>query len=156
MYRFDYDSGSGAVSPMVFDARVYTVAEKYGVTALLQYAKKKFENTVQACWNMDDFSRVIAEVYTGNSAPFDLREVLANVSSQHIGELLQKDDFQQVLADATGFAADVVQLLAPDTVKYSCPCCDNQWEGPAEAGSYYCMFCGSYRSDWRSYLIKQG
>jgi hypothetical protein len=106
---FDYDSGSGGVSPMVFDSRVYTVAEKYGVAALLQHAKKKFENTVQACWNMDDFSRVIAEVYTG-STPFDLREVLANVSIQHIGELLQKDDFQLVLRNAHGFAVDIARF----------------------------------------------
>jgi hypothetical protein len=41
-----------------------------------------------------------------------LQEVLATVFTQHIRELLQKDDFQLVLGNASDFAADVVQLLA--------------------------------------------
>ncbi|PGH04989.1 hypothetical protein AJ80_08416 [Polytolypa hystricis UAMH7299] len=49
MYMFDYDSGSGGLSPMLFDAMVYGVAEKYGVAALKTCAKKKFENAVQTC-----------------------------------------------------------------------------------------------------------
>jgi hypothetical protein len=128
MYRSDYHSGSGGVSPMVFDARVYIAAEKYSVAALTRYAKKKLENNMQACWNINNFSQVIKEAYTSNSTPFDLRELLANVALQHIGDLLQNNNFQQVLGNVTGFAADIIQLLAPEqtsAVKYCCPYCDN-------------------------------
>jgi hypothetical protein len=88
MYRSDYHSGSGGVSPIIFDTRVYTAAEKYGVAALTRYAKKKLENNMQACWNINNFSQVIKEAYINDSTPFDLRELLANVALQHIGDLL--------------------------------------------------------------------
>lgn len=49
---------------MIFNARVYGIADKYDVPALKSQAKEKFEKVVETCWDMDDFPHAIAEVYS--------------------------------------------------------------------------------------------
>jgi speckle-type POZ protein len=49
MYTFDYDSssrGENSNSPIVFNVRVYSIADKYDVQALKKQAKRKFKDTV--------------------------------------------------------------------------------------------------------------
>ncbi|KAK2797610.1 hypothetical protein FQN50_009123 [Emmonsiellopsis sp. PD_5] len=75
MYGSDYDSSGnsrGRISPMLFNARVYGVAEKYGVSRLKQEAKAKFEDAVRTCWDMDDFTPVIMEAPEEGTFPIDL------------------------------------------------------------------------------------
>ena len=58
MYRFDYDAGGidqALVSPMIFNVKVYSIADKYDVQMLKSQAKEKFKKVVKTCWNMDDF-----------------------------------------------------------------------------------------------------
>ncbi|KAM5432313.1 hypothetical protein McanMca71_007888 [Microsporum canis] len=116
MYEADYDgSGSnrGRISPMLFNARVYEVAEKYSILHLKERAKTKFKDAVRTCWDMDDFSPAIKEVYT-NTPSIDrgLRDIISQTAFQNIESLLRKDDFQSVLVEYPGFSADVVRLQA--------------------------------------------
>ncbi|OJD23475.1 hypothetical protein ACJ73_05172 [Blastomyces percursus] len=146
MYGFDYDSSGnsrGRISPMLFNARVYGVAEKYGVSHLKQEAKAKFEDAVRTCWDMDDFPPVIMEVYTSTiSTDRGLRDVLVDTAYTHVDSLLQKDPFLFILGACAGFSADVLQLLArkPSLTKYKCPNCSGTWEGnlPRANQSYSC------------------
>ncbi|GBF63942.1 hypothetical protein TMEN_6610 [Trichophyton mentagrophytes] len=67
IYKADYNgSGSsrGRISPILFNARMYEVAERYSIPHLKERAKGKFKDTVHTCWDMDDFSPAIIEVYT--------------------------------------------------------------------------------------------
>src|SRR5207244_1298904 len=103
MYTFEYDgSGNdqGRISPMLFNVRVYSIAEKYGVSALKVRAKEKFELAVSTCWDMDDFPHVIAEIY-GSTPSEDrgLRDIVITVAHGHINELLKKDDFRDSLGE---------------------------------------------------------
>src|SRR5207248_1655097 len=108
------------------NVRVYSIAEKYGVLALKQKAKKKFKEAVSVGWNMDDFPRVISETYSSTpSNDRGLRDVVAEATHKHINALLKKENFRDVLEDSTGFAAEVTQLLASDRKKYKCPNCSN-------------------------------
>jgi speckle-type POZ protein len=163
MYRFDYD-GSGShldrVSPMLFHVKVYAIADKYRVLALKEQAKKKFENTVETCWNMDDFPHVVSEVYaTSHAKDRNLRDTVVNVSHKHIAELLKKQPFSHVLENTPGFAADITRRLAEgqkpkEQDKYRCPNCGITWEAKIQDGSYgHCINCGNHRSNWDSYKV---
>ncbi|OXV11874.1 hypothetical protein Egran_00364 [Elaphomyces granulatus] len=162
MYGFDYDSSGsslGRISPMLFNAMVYKVADKYGVPALKHLAQQKFDSAVTACWNMDDFPHVIAEVYTTTvESDKGLRDRVVSVSYNNIQSLFLKEDFIRVLNDTPSFAADVLQLLVekPSTKRYTCPSCSKQWEANLSNDvTYYCLHCGSRRSDWKNYLEKK-
>ncbi|PQE33412.1 BTB POZ domain protein [Rutstroemia sp. NJR-2017a WRK4] len=167
MYTFDYDASSSAKSsssPMVFNAKVYSIADKYEVLSLKSYAKQKFETTVETCWDMDDFPHAIAEVY--NSTPSvdqGLRKVVVDAACKHLDQLLSKQGFRDMLEGTEGFAPDVVQTLAkcqkqsetPSQIKYRCPNCQKQWEAvlPSAGESYYCIYCGNRRANWTSYIV---
>ena len=47
MHGYDYDSSGnsrGRISPMLFNVKVYGVAEKYGIPTLKQLSKEKFNH----------------------------------------------------------------------------------------------------------------
>lgn len=169
MYSFDYDASGNAdssASPMVFNVKVYSVADKYDVPALKSQARQKFETTVETCWNMDDFPDAIVQVYNSTtSIDRGLRDVVVGIACKHIDGLLSKQGFRDVLEETLGFASDIAQFLAKGQKKtdkkkpagqkkYRCPGCNQQWEAILSAGSnYYCISCGGYRSDWPSYVV---
>jgi hypothetical protein len=161
MYRFDYDgSGNdqGRVSPMLFNVKVYGIADKYEIWALQLLAEKKFAKAVRTCWDMDDFAHVVSEIYSSTpSTDRGLRDIVVDIAHENIEALLEKDDFLGVLEGTAGFAADVTQLLAQkkrlSNRKYKCPYCANEWEAVLSSGrTYYCLLCGQARSDWQNHL----
>lgn len=127
MYEADYDaSGSNRarISPMLFNARMYEVGEKYSIPHLKNRAKGKFEDAVRTCWDMDDFSPAIVEVYTSTpSTDRGLRDIISKIAFENIKSLLKKHDFRSVLMEHAGFSADIVQLLANGSPKHRCANC---------------------------------
>lgn len=160
MYENEYDSSGHSeerISPMLFNVRVYGVADKYGVRALKDLSKEKFDHATRICWSMDDFPHVITHVYSTSECE-ELRDTIARISHDNIEALLKKDKFWQVLRETSGFAADIVQLMVntTDLCQYRCPSCQNTWEASLVPGNEYsCLICGSLRSDWNSYLMSQ-
>ena len=163
MYTFDYD-GSGndqeRISPMLFNTEVYSIGEKYAISALKQRAKEKFDKVVRICWDMDDFAPAVTKIY--NSTPSTdkgLRGTVVKVAHEHVSALLLKNDFRVVLEETAGFAADVTRLLVrgdnPSLVNYRCPNCFNVWRAVLSSTSaYYCIYCGFKSSDWASCAVK--
>ncbi|OCL13437.1 hypothetical protein AOQ84DRAFT_274788, partial [Glonium stellatum] len=128
MYRFDYDDNAhGQVSPAVFNAKVYSLADKYDLSALKLHAKEKFDKAVENCWSADDFPHVISEVYSSTPATDrGLRNVVMRVVYEHLDLLLEKQEFTNMLEETTGFAADVTGHLAKDRrglKEYRCSGC---------------------------------
>ncbi|KAK5189255.1 hypothetical protein LTR47_011253 [Exophiala xenobiotica] len=81
MYENEYDSSGnsdGQVSPMLFDVRVYQVADIYGVRALKKLSRKSSDHATNICWGMDDFPHVIIHVYSSSECE-ELRETVARV-----------------------------------------------------------------------------
>jgi speckle-type POZ protein len=167
MYTSDYDASGSAensASPMVSNAKVYSIADKYDVPSLKSQAEEKFKTTVETCWNMDDFPYAVVEVYNSTtSIDRGLRNVITEVACEHINELLSKQGFRDVLEEIIGFASDVAQHLARIPVKseergqkkYKCPSCGNQFEGTLVLGNnYYCMHCGDGDDNWNSCIVK--
>ncbi|KAF3492433.1 uncharacterized protein GIQ15_01950 [Arthroderma uncinatum] len=131
LYGFDYDSSgsSGArISPMLFDAQIYGLTEKYGIPSLKERVKEKFANSVRACWDMDDFPLVIEEVYTTTaSADRGLRDLITGTCHEHFSELLQKEGFIRALESCIYFAADLAKQGSQPLPKYRCPNCSKEW-----------------------------
>lgn len=128
MYENEYDSSGNndaQVSPMLFDVMVYQVADKYGVAALKKVSKGKFDRAASICWEMDDFPHVITHVYSSSECE-ELRDTIAQISHEHIDKLIVKNNFFRVLQETSGFAADIVQLMAKGTNLHGhtqCPNC---------------------------------
>ncbi|PVH91084.1 hypothetical protein DM02DRAFT_546495, partial [Periconia macrospinosa] len=164
IYTHDYNAiGEGVSSPMLFNINVYGLADKYDVPELKSRAKQKFENTVEICWDMDDFPYAITQVY--QSTPLSdrgLRELVVDTACKHIQSLLCKQEFCNVLSDTAGFASDMVHLLVKNQKKpqpqirkeYRCPSCGHQWQGPVPSGlTCDCPHCSRSRSDWNSHVV---
>lgn len=154
MYGFEYDSSGNDVSrmsPMLFNVKVYQVADKYFVPQLKQRAKDKFEQIARTCWQMDDFPVAIAEAYRCTQKhDRGLRELLVQISQDHIGELVKSESFRSVLEEIAGFAADLALTLSwgespKASCKYSCSQCSRTWSWYNPEGVFrYCPFCGRY------------
>ena len=162
MYRFNYDIGGNdqaPVSPMTFDARVYSIADKYEVLMLKSLAKEKFKQAVKTCWNMDDFPETLIEVYSSTPrTDRGLRDLVVEIVCKHIQALLEKQDFQTALDEIVGLAADVSRYMANENAltksrSYKCANCHNTWEAVLSPGSkYHCVFCGS-RYYWEMLVV---
>jgi len=164
LYGFEYDASGhdkSIFSPMVFNVKVHTIAEKYDIQPLIVQAKDKFEKAARACWDMDDFPQAISEIYT--STPFhnrELRDLVIGICAEHIDALLGKQAFLDTLGGGTDFAADLTRSMASTSSrkrmdKYKCPSCGKEWEAVLPfKGSCYCMRCGNSRSDWKAYVLE--
>jgi speckle-type POZ protein len=108
---------------------------------------------------MDDFPHVITEIYSSTpETDRGLRDLVIDIVCKHIKALLKKSDFQTVLEETVGLAADVTRLMAHGGAFkkyqcYKCPNCSNRWEATLSSGTtYYCIRCGISRSNWGEYV----
>ncbi|PVH90219.1 hypothetical protein DM02DRAFT_548234, partial [Periconia macrospinosa] len=152
MYTHDYNAiGEGSSSPMLFNIKVYSLADKYDVPELKSLAENKFKDAVENCWDMDDFPYAIIQAY--RATPFTdrgLRDVLVHAACKRIQSLLLKQGFCNVLDETVGFASDMNQKKPepPKQKEYRCPNCGNQGQGIAPSGlTCNCFHCGRSRSD---------
>jgi hypothetical protein len=154
MYYFDYNNIHG-VSTMIFNAQVYSPADKYVIPALKGLAEEKFRTAVTIGWAMDDFPLAVAEVYS--STPEDdrgLRDLAVEVARTNIKSLVQDEQFRSLLKESPCFAADVVISMSSyndgKLHTYKCRNCSRKMDvAISEGSSYYCIHCGSHRSDWK-------
>ncbi|KAI1964886.1 hypothetical protein LOZ58_001577 [Ophidiomyces ophidiicola] len=161
MYNGDYDSSGGAfgrTSSLFLTARVYRLAEKLGVPRLKEKTEQKFEDAARTCWNMDDFTPVIQEVYaTTSQTDRGLRNLIVKICIMNLASLLKKEEFVSVLEDCAPFSADIAQMLAKNSTvlrdKYQCPSCGNQFEAIIPTLQGYCLHCGYNCSNWNSYKV---
>lgn len=159
MYEFDYNNIHGA-STMVFNAQVYSLADKYVVPALKYHAREKFRTAISSGWALDDFPLAVAEAYSSTlETDRGLRDVIVKTADANINKLLENELFADVLRETPGFALDMVDSLSSsrpnqrkDHKSYRCPNCEKCMDGSLSRGtSYYCMHCGNRRSDWYQY-----
>ncbi|KAM5470701.1 hypothetical protein MauCBS54593_003742 [Microsporum audouinii] len=158
LYGFNYVSSSGGSTrtfPILFDAQIYGLADRYGIPSLKKHVKDKFSKSIRACWDMDDFPLVIEEVYSSTPAAVrDLRDLVAGISYEFRSKLLVKEEFIRVLESCSCFAADLVRLGASSEsmAKYRCPVCGKRWG--CDANVRFCVLCGKPYSGWSLFVVK--
>jgi len=81
----------------VIHARVYAIAEKYGIPGLKALALKKFEDETAWHWNTDDFLHAVEEVYTSTvEHDRNMRNIVLKTMDKH-AVLLDKEEMQKTI-----------------------------------------------------------
>ncbi|KAI9695910.1 MAG: hypothetical protein M1836_006027 [Candelina mexicana] len=101
----DENDESDKLTPLVLNARVYTIAEKYDIWALKKLAQHKFEERVTGNgWNDEGFSLAIREVFEWTTdKDKGLRRVLVRVAAENVTVLCDRGEFKSVLDDIPDF-----------------------------------------------------
>ncbi|KAI1736307.1 BTB/POZ protein [Xylaria scruposa] len=112
MYSFDYN-GPDNVSTLLFDAKVYSAADRYLMPHLKDHAKDKFKAAINVVWEPDtfpvDLAVVTQEVY-GSTPNTDrgLRDLVVSSCHGSLVAISKHQDFRAILDDTWGFAGDLV------------------------------------------------
>lgn len=114
IYGLKNEYDTGGVSPTLFQAMMYQVADKYIVPRLKIHSLNKFASLVKTSWVEDDFPTVISEVYS-NTPQGDrgLRDVTLTTVYRNFAALKNLksfDDFKDVLRETAQFSSELVLL----------------------------------------------
>lgn len=91
-------------------AKMYAVAEKYGINGLKTLAQLKFETLVARHWNTYDFLDSIAEIYTSTvDTDRGLRNVVIHIFRSH-PELAHNAEAQTVVKSVPDFTFDLFKM----------------------------------------------
>ncbi|KAF2429763.1 hypothetical protein EJ08DRAFT_734715 [Tothia fuscella] len=113
MYRLQYDDTNREDCPMVFNVRVYTIADYYLMPGLRALALEKFATLSDAGgWNSVDFVYAIELAYSFKLySESSFRELVSKISVRHMHDLLRSSHgFNVVLQEYIEFAQDVVNI----------------------------------------------
>jgi hypothetical protein len=160
LYVFDYsDDGDRDLPQMVFNVKVYALADKYDIPKLKPLAIEKFEKVAKANWNTTDFALSISAIYESTpSSDRGLRDPAVKLAARHSNKLLMENKvFEEMMAEVAEFGKDLAcelskQLKARPVVKrYICPACTGIWQITEELRSgrlFYCCHCGHSSTKW--------
>ena len=112
LYTSDYQDDADGGRPLLVNAKMYAVGDKYGIHALKTLAKDKFIAALGAGWDIVTFLEVLETVYsTTPASDRGLRDCLALTLKKHKNELHEHEGFVNLiktkLADGE-FAMDVI------------------------------------------------
>jgi hypothetical protein len=115
LYSLDYDDhrqDETAVEepPLVVNAKVYIIADKYNIQSLKEWAVTKYNELLPVTWNNTSFAesaRIILE--NTLESDFMLREVIIRKASDHAKVLLDRGEFVALLQSHGHFAAEVLK-----------------------------------------------
>lgn len=104
------DINTQETPPLVIHARVYALAEKYGIYGLKTLAREKFESLVSDKWDESDFLEATEEVYT---TTVDNDRGLRNIILQSFRkwpELASSPDVQNTVQHVPPLAFDLYRV----------------------------------------------
>jgi hypothetical protein len=102
-------------SPSIINARVYAIADKYGIPGLKDLSRKKFRDCLVGDWDNDSFSNVIRFVY--KSTPEQdrgLRKEVVAVAKRHIHKLRDRVEFKTTQREVPDFTLDLLDSIIDD------------------------------------------
>ncbi|KAJ5514849.1 hypothetical protein N7463_004401 [Penicillium fimorum] len=109
--HYDINLSHSQMCPMLFNVKVYSLADKFEVEYLKIQAKLTFVTLAQENWNSDQFLTAAFEVYkTTPKSDRGLRDVVVAVCQKYRKDLREKERFQKLLEETPGLATDVVLL----------------------------------------------
>ncbi|KAG7007343.1 hypothetical protein G7Y79_00010g028440 [Physcia stellaris] len=112
LYTSDYRDDANGDRPLLVNAKMYSLGDKYSIEALKELAEYKFSDALDAGWDIVSFPEVIDAVYnTTPASDRGLRDRLTPVLLEHKEELHEHEGFNSLitgkLADGD-FAMDVI------------------------------------------------
>ncbi|KAI1326540.1 BTB/POZ protein [Xylariaceae sp. FL0255] len=160
MYHFEYTHPAGFY-PLQFDAMVYSIADRYIIPQLKEYARKNFETGIRQNWGQseeafemeadektevevpEDLPSVVFEVYeTTPESDRTLRDLVVGICHRNNAIFSQDETFQATLSEVPSFAADLVVYgaqkgLEASTTTHWCLTCYE----PREFQEAFCRNC---------------
>ncbi|CAG8898379.1 unnamed protein product [Penicillium egyptiacum] len=155
-YGLHYDiNQSHQMCPILFNVKVYAIADKFEVEYLKIQAKLTFVTLAQDHWNSDEFLTAACEAYkTTPKSDRGLRDVVVAVCQKHRKELRDRKAFEKLIEETPGLATDLVLLShrwlpqsASTRVRlvqsFSCLSCFAKWQIQVGLAEYFtaCPFC---------------
>ncbi|KAF5548959.1 n-carbamoyl-l-amino acid hydrolase [Fusarium mexicanum] len=111
MYSLEY-SNDHDTSRMIFDVRLYQIADKYDIAELKDEVKEQFQRAVGSGWNTSHFPIAANLVYmTTPSQDRGLRDIVFEAVSKNIKTLVGLDSFDELLRTTPDLAADLIPDL---------------------------------------------
>lgn len=103
---------SDQASSLLVNAKVYIIADKYELEALKSFACTKYKKVLSNTWNSPFFPESACHVLE-NTMETDrpLRDVIVRVASEHAKDLLDRDDFVEMLKNHGDVAADILRKV---------------------------------------------
>lgn len=141
--------------PMLFNAKVYAIADKYEVDYLKVQAKLSFALLARDHWASESFLTAAFEAYT-TTPKLDrgLRDVVVTVCQKNLKALREVEGFQSLLEKTPGLATDILLLShrwlpqsASSNVRivqnFTCLACFAKWQVNVKMADYFveCPFC---------------
>jgi hypothetical protein len=88
---------------------VYAIAEKYDIFELKELAKTKFLNQADTLMSSNDYPEVIRTIYKSTpSTDRGLRDIVSRVCVTQVRELMENQDFRDVICSICDFGLDVL------------------------------------------------
>lgn len=124
-------------------ARMYAMADRYGMEDLRQLVREQFENLQRTDYAKDDFATVIREVYTSTpDLDRGLRDLVVKQSTACFAEVSAKPDFFKMMAETGTFGVDLVKAIKNHASrKFACPNCKKSIDVVLEESGMRCDRC---------------
>ena len=100
-------------NPLLFHAKICTIADKYFIPPLQSYAKQNFAKVARCGWATSAFSETIALLY--EFANDRLKDIILNAAVDRTVALYEENTLsylQQAVLETPEFAADLAKSLA--------------------------------------------
>ncbi|KAF4627649.1 hypothetical protein G7Y89_g10503 [Cudoniella acicularis] len=110
LYGFEYADGVH-LPEMIFNARIYGLADKYQIPNLKGLAKTKFESVARAGWNTIEFPLSIEIIYESTpSSDRSLRDIATKLAVEHLTALFENNDaFLNTAGKVAEFRRDIAE-----------------------------------------------
>ncbi|KAJ5834309.1 hypothetical protein N7447_000335 [Penicillium robsamsonii] len=153
--HYNINQSDPQMCPMLFNVKVYSLADKFEVEYLKIQAKLTFVTLAQENYNSDEFLTAAFEAYkTTPKSDRGLRDVVVAVCQKYRKDLREKDGFEKLLEETPGLATDVVLLShrwlpQPASARvrivqsFCCLSCFARWQIQVGLAEYFteCPFC---------------
>ncbi|KAF7933595.1 uncharacterized protein EAE98_003304 [Botrytis deweyae] len=97
-------------SSLLFNAKVYIIADKYIIPALKSLAHEKFTTSLREHWNTPEFTAA-TEFLWENAPGSVLSRALVTTAATHINVLLDRGEFVEFMSDYGEFAVGVIKKI---------------------------------------------
>ncbi|KAJ9645808.1 hypothetical protein H2201_003612 [Coniosporium apollinis] len=99
-----------AVPHLILHAKMYAIAEKYGIKGLKSLARSKFSTQIEQHWSSAELPETIQDVYeTTVDSDRGLRDIVVQTFRAH-PELARRKDIEAVVRETPGVAWDLFRV----------------------------------------------
>ncbi|KAE8446175.1 hypothetical protein EG329_012400 [Mollisiaceae sp. DMI_Dod_QoI] len=107
--------------PLMFNVKMYIAGDRYEIPRLKELATKKYQACVAQHWNNSTFSEAALHLWD-NTVESDrqLRVAVIEASHKHLGKLLDRGEFVDLMKSHGDFCLDIVKMTQGRSLDVAC------------------------------------